>query len=252
MTRDAPRSCAGTTWRPTGRGEPGAVAGGGRRCRPNRPVTSGAPDGTPSSRRCARPGCRDPVDTSAWVRSSATPGPSVRALDALLDDDIAITDAIRMELLAGARRGPPPSAVGGLTARTTVLATTTGLTTSSPRCSTCVSTLRARRSASSSTAPSPQSPSATTWPCCTTTATSRCWPATPSSASRPPEGGSGPDVGDEGPGIAGARRRGSRTGRAPQRSGNLERGRGRRTSGSAVTLSVASSAPSSDAVAATR
>jgi predicted nucleic acid-binding protein len=46
------------------------------------------------------------VDSSAWVEFLRDTGSDVcRRVDAVLDDDIATCDAIRMEILAGARDG---------------------------------------------------------------------------------------------------------------------------------------------------
>jgi predicted nucleic acid-binding protein len=67
------------------------------------------------------------VDTSAWIEFLRDTGsPVCEAVDRLLDQDLAVTDAIRMELLAGARDEQHLRDLRGLIARTTVLATTPG------------------------------------------------------------------------------------------------------------------------------
>ena len=65
------------------------------------------------------------VDTSAWVEFLRGTGSTVcDAVDALIDDDLAICDAISMELLAGARDEPHLAQLRGLLARATMLPTT--------------------------------------------------------------------------------------------------------------------------------
>ena len=65
------------------------------------------------------------VDTSAWVEFlRGTDSPVCAAVDRLLADDIAICDAISMELLAGARDERQLGQLRGLLARTTTLPTT--------------------------------------------------------------------------------------------------------------------------------
>jgi predicted nucleic acid-binding protein len=65
------------------------------------------------------------VDTSAWVEFlRGTYSAVCDAVDLLLDDDLAICDAISMELLAGARDEKQLTQFRGLLARTTVLPTT--------------------------------------------------------------------------------------------------------------------------------
>ena len=64
------------------------------------------------------------VDTSAWVEFlRGTDSPVCDAVDRLLDDDLASSDAISMELLAGARDEKQLAQLRGLLARTTVLPT---------------------------------------------------------------------------------------------------------------------------------
>ena len=64
------------------------------------------------------------IDTSAWVEFLRDTGSSVCALvDGLLDDEIAICDAVRMEVLAGARDELHLQALRRLLARATVLPT---------------------------------------------------------------------------------------------------------------------------------
>src|SRR3954466_13255532 len=65
------------------------------------------------------------VDTSAWVEFLRDTGSVVcLSVDSLLDDRIAITDAISMEVLAGARDEHHLARLRGLLARATVLPTT--------------------------------------------------------------------------------------------------------------------------------
>jgi len=175
------------------------------------------------------------VDTSAWVEFLRDTGsPACERVDALLDDDIAITDAIRMELLAGARDEDHLRRLRGLTARTTVLATT-----SADYELAALLYLRCRRSGET----------VRKLIDCLIAAVAIRHDVAVLHHDRDfevlarhtelrveaPEGGSGPDVGDEGPGIAGgARRRGAHgpvehLSAAEPRTG----GGGRRTSGSA-------------------
>ena len=64
------------------------------------------------------------VDTSAWVEFLRNTGSwQCERVDALLDDEFAITDAIRMELLAGARDDRHLQQLRGLAARATSLPT---------------------------------------------------------------------------------------------------------------------------------
>jgi len=65
------------------------------------------------------------VDTSAWIEFLRDTGsPACVAVDQLLDADIAICDAISMEVLAGARHERHLSQLRGLLARATLLPTT--------------------------------------------------------------------------------------------------------------------------------
>ena len=65
------------------------------------------------------------VDTSAWVEFLRDTGSEVcDALDQLLDADIAICDAVSMEVLAGARDEQHLVQLRGLLARATMLPTT--------------------------------------------------------------------------------------------------------------------------------
>ncbi|MBK9178396.1 MAG: PIN domain nuclease [Acidimicrobiales bacterium] len=65
------------------------------------------------------------VDTSAWVEFlRGTDSPVCEAVDQILAGDIAICDAISMELLAGARDERQLGQLRGLLARTTTLPTT--------------------------------------------------------------------------------------------------------------------------------
>lgn len=64
------------------------------------------------------------IDTSAWVEFLRDTGsPVCVEVDHLLDADIAICDAIRMEVLAGARDESHLRDLRGLLARATVLPT---------------------------------------------------------------------------------------------------------------------------------
>jgi predicted nucleic acid-binding protein len=65
------------------------------------------------------------VDTSAWIEFlRGTGSPVCEAVDRLLGDDIAVCDAISMELFAGARDERQLLQLRGLLARTTTLPTT--------------------------------------------------------------------------------------------------------------------------------
>ena len=65
------------------------------------------------------------VDTSAWIEFLRDTGSEVCvAVDRLLDADLAICDAVSMEVLAGARSERHLTQLRGLLARTTVLPTT--------------------------------------------------------------------------------------------------------------------------------
>lgn len=65
------------------------------------------------------------IDTSAWVEFLRDTGSSVSgAVDELLADDIAICDAIAMEVLAGARDETHLVDLRGLLARASVIPTT--------------------------------------------------------------------------------------------------------------------------------
>ena len=64
------------------------------------------------------------IDTSAWVEFLRDTGSAVcQRVDAELDSDIAICDAIRMEVLAGARDGRHLDSLRRLLARASVLPT---------------------------------------------------------------------------------------------------------------------------------
>ena len=64
------------------------------------------------------------IDTSAWVEFLRDTGSVVcKRVDAELDGDVAICDAIRMEVLAGARDESHLEALRGLLARASVLPT---------------------------------------------------------------------------------------------------------------------------------
>ena len=66
------------------------------------------------------------VDTSAWIEFLRGTGSAVcDEVDRLLAEDIAICDAIRMEILAGAKDEAHLQQVRGLLARATVLPTGT-------------------------------------------------------------------------------------------------------------------------------
>lgn len=65
------------------------------------------------------------VDTSAWIEFLRDTGsPVCAAVDDLLDADLAICDAISMEVLAGARDEHHLAQLRGLLSRTTILPTT--------------------------------------------------------------------------------------------------------------------------------
>ncbi len=65
------------------------------------------------------------VDTSAWVEFLRDTGSDVcNAVDRLLDADLAICDAVSMEVLAGARDERHLIQLRGLLARATMLPTT--------------------------------------------------------------------------------------------------------------------------------
>ena len=67
------------------------------------------------------------VDTSAWVEFLRDTGsPACEEVDRLLAGDIAICDAISMEVLAGARDERHLAQLRGLLARASVLPTTPG------------------------------------------------------------------------------------------------------------------------------
>jgi predicted nucleic acid-binding protein len=64
------------------------------------------------------------VDTSAWVEFLRDSGsPVCAAVDSLLDADIAICDAVSMEVLAGARSEHHLAQLRGLLGRATMLPT---------------------------------------------------------------------------------------------------------------------------------
>lgn len=64
------------------------------------------------------------IDTSAWIEFLRDTGsPVCQAVDDLLDGDLAITDAISMEVLAGACNESHLADLRGLLARATVLPT---------------------------------------------------------------------------------------------------------------------------------
>lgn len=165
------------------------------------------------------------VDTSAWVEFLRDTGsPACERVDALLDDDIAITDAIRMELLAGARDEDHLRRLRGLTARTTVLATT-----SADYELAALLYLRCRHSGET----------VRKLIDCLIAAVAIRHDVAVLHHDRDfdvlarhtelrveaPEGGSGPDVGDEGPGIAGGLADGGLTDRSSTSAQrNLERG----------------------------
>jgi len=65
------------------------------------------------------------VDTSAWIEFLRDTGSEVcAAVDRLLDADLAICDAVSMEILAGARNERHLIQLRGLLARATMLPTT--------------------------------------------------------------------------------------------------------------------------------
>ena len=65
------------------------------------------------------------IDTSAWIEFLRDTGSTVcKLVDELLDDEIAICDAVRMEVLAGARDESHLQMLRRLLARATVLPTT--------------------------------------------------------------------------------------------------------------------------------
>jgi predicted nucleic acid-binding protein len=65
------------------------------------------------------------IDTSAWIEFLRDTGSEVcTAVDGLLDADIAICDAVSMEILAGARDERHLIQLRGLLARATMLPTT--------------------------------------------------------------------------------------------------------------------------------
>jgi predicted nucleic acid-binding protein len=65
------------------------------------------------------------VDTSAWIEFLRDTGSEVcDAVDRLLDEDLAICDAVSMEVLAGARNERHLLQLRGLLARATMLPTT--------------------------------------------------------------------------------------------------------------------------------
>ena len=65
------------------------------------------------------------VDTSAWIEFLRDTGSEVCvSVDRLLDADLAICDAVSMEILAGARNERNLIQLRGLLARTTTLPTT--------------------------------------------------------------------------------------------------------------------------------
>lgn len=67
------------------------------------------------------------IDTSAWIEFlRGTGSPTCEAVERLLAEDIAVCDAVRMEVLAGARDSTHLARLRGLLARATLLETTTG------------------------------------------------------------------------------------------------------------------------------
>ncbi len=65
------------------------------------------------------------IDTSAWIEFLRDTGsPAGISVDRLLDEQIAISDAISMEVLAGARDDAHLEKLRGLLARASVLPTT--------------------------------------------------------------------------------------------------------------------------------
>lgn len=72
----------------------------------------------------ARPSGVILIDTSAWVEFLRNTGtPSCDEVDRLLGEDIAVCDAVRMEVLAGARDDAHLRRLRGLLARATTLPT---------------------------------------------------------------------------------------------------------------------------------
>ena len=66
------------------------------------------------------------IDTSAWIEFLRDTGSSTcEAVDRLLSEDVAICDAVRMEILAGARDDAHLQRLRGLLARATLLMTDT-------------------------------------------------------------------------------------------------------------------------------
>ena len=66
------------------------------------------------------------IDTSAWIEFLRDTGsPTCEAVDRLLAEDLAICDAVRMEILAGARDDAHLQHLRGLLARATLLLTDT-------------------------------------------------------------------------------------------------------------------------------
>ena len=64
------------------------------------------------------------VDTSAWIEFLRDTGSAVcNRVDGLLDDDLAICDPIRMEVLAGARSETHLRSLRGLLARASLVPT---------------------------------------------------------------------------------------------------------------------------------
>ena len=64
------------------------------------------------------------VDTSAWIEFLRDTGSAVcNRVDVLIENEIAVCDAIRMEVLAGARNERHLRSLRGLLARATVLPT---------------------------------------------------------------------------------------------------------------------------------
>lgn len=67
------------------------------------------------------------VDTSAWIEFLRGTGSRVcDSVDRFLDADLAICDAVSMEILAGARDGRHLIRLRGLVARASMLPTTSG------------------------------------------------------------------------------------------------------------------------------
>ena len=67
------------------------------------------------------------IDTSAWIEFLRDTGsPTCDEVERLLAEEIAICDAVRMEVLAGARDSTHLVQLRGLLARATLLETTTG------------------------------------------------------------------------------------------------------------------------------